>query len=70
METKTADKNEATQRKDPSGPANQEANTRAGPNATVKGDSSGKEGQLCEPEDSDHFGCRIIEESPPTSHGD
>lgn len=73
LETRAEDKHGTSQidnkqSKDPSGTATQDMNIHAGPSIHTSGGSSGKEGHPSEDEDLYKYGCRIVEESPSTSH--
>jgi len=56
------------QNKDPGGTATQDMQTEVGPSVPTSGGSSGKEGYPSEDDDPYNYGCRIVEESPSTTH--
>lgn len=73
LEPRTEDKHDNSQisnaqRKDPGGSATQDMNIQAGPSIPTGVGSSSKEGHPSKDEDPYQYGCRIVEESPPTSH--
>lgn len=55
-------------RKEPSCSATQDTSHQAGPSDPKQGCFNGNEGHQAEVEDPYEYGCRIVEEPPPTSH--